>query len=105
MSQASRSGTVYVQNYISGKPGTLYTLDLETGKATSIGSLSAEVYDLAFAGKNLYVLRKKDFGFRKTMKLIKIDPASGKSEDVGDTQFDVVGLACNPTNKLKRRLS
>lgn len=98
MSQASRSGTVYVQNYISGKPGTLYTLDLETGKATSIGSLAAEVYDLAFAGQNLYGLRKKDFGFRKTMKLIKIDPASGKSEDVGDTQFDVVGLACNPTN-------
>ncbi|MEM7063905.1 MAG: hypothetical protein AAF572_12160 [Cyanobacteria bacterium P01_B01_bin.77] len=98
MSQASTSGTVYVQNYISGKSGTLYSLDLATGKATSIGSLATEVYDLAFVEQNLYGLRKKDFGFRKTMKLIKIDPASGKSEDVGDTQFDVVGLACNPTN-------
>ena len=102
MSQPIQSGTsvtIYIQNYIAGKPGTLHTLDIKTGQATAIGSLPAEVYDLEFVGQSLYGLKKKDFGFRKTMRLLKVDPASVTVEDIGDTQFDVVGLAYNPVDK------
>ena len=101
MSQQLKPDTIYVQNYLPGKPGNLYTLDLATGKTTTVGKLAAEVYDLEFVGQSLYGLSKKDFGFRKTMKLINIDPSTGKSTPIGDTQFDVVGLAYNSvTEKL-----
>ncbi|MGC1248627.1 MAG: hypothetical protein WA865_20635, partial [Spirulinaceae cyanobacterium] len=49
--------------------------------------------------KSFGFLDKKGLGFRKTMKLIKIDPATGQPETIGDTQFDVVGLAYNPVTK------
>ena len=99
MSQQLKPGTVYVQNYVPGKAGDLYTLDLATGRTTTVGKLVTEVYDLGFVGQSLYGLSKKDFGFRKTMKLINIDPTTGKSTTIGDTQFDVVGLAYNSATK------
>ncbi|MEM9117204.1 MAG: hypothetical protein AAGD09_04900 [Cyanobacteria bacterium P01_F01_bin.56] len=99
MSRSLPPGAVYVQNYISGKSGNLYRLDLTTGNATQVGKLATEVYDIAFVDTELYGLAKKDFGFRKTMRLVKLDPTNGKLETVGNTQFDVVGLAYNPVRK------
>ncbi|MEM9088015.1 MAG: hypothetical protein AAGC93_04650 [Cyanobacteria bacterium P01_F01_bin.53] len=101
MSSTIKAGTVYVQDYQPNASSNLYTLDLSTGQASLIGEIATETYDLTFMGNALYGLDKKDFGFRKTMKLIKIDPVTGKPNTVGDTWFDVVGLACNPvTQKL-----
>ena len=99
MSQELKPGTIYAQDYFAGKPGKLYTLDLATGQATLVGEITTKVYDLAFVGQSLYGLNKKDFGFRKTMKLIKVDLETGTPEIIGDTQFDVVGLAYNPVDK------
>ncbi|NET40130.1 MAG: hypothetical protein F6K19_50700, partial [Cyanothece sp. SIO1E1] len=99
MSKNPTADTLYVQDYVVGRPSKLYTLDLVTGKATLIGEIATEVYDLAFVGESLYGLDKKDFGFRKTMKLIKIDRATGQPKVVGDTWFDVVGMAYNPVDQ------
>ncbi|MEM6452918.1 MAG: hypothetical protein AAF703_21700 [Cyanobacteria bacterium P01_D01_bin.105] len=96
-----KADTVYIQDYRPHAPSQLYTLDLSTGQANLVGETATETYDLTFVGDTLYGLDKKDFSFRKTMKLIKIDPATGATETVGDTWFDVVGLAYNPvTQKL-----
>lgn len=100
MTYSLEPGTIYVQNFVPGKPGELYVLDLKTGNTTRIGKLATEVYDLAFVDDSLYGLSKKDFGFRKTMKLIKINPATGSPQTIGDTQFNVVGLAYNPVSKI-----
>ncbi|MEM9218499.1 MAG: hypothetical protein AAGD25_29685 [Cyanobacteria bacterium P01_F01_bin.150] len=99
MNQQLQSGTIYVQNYVRDRSGSLYTLDIKTGNATSVSSLKGEIYDIEAVGQSLYGLKKKEFGFRKTMKLLKIEPTSGQFEEVGDTLFDVVGLAYNPVDK------
>ena len=99
MNQTVKSGALYVQEYAANKPSKLYTLELATGKATLVGDLTTEVYDLVFVGESFYGLDKKDFGFRKTMKLIKIDPSTGQSTVVGDTWFDVVGMDYNPSDQ------
>ncbi|HEY9771576.1 MAG TPA: hypothetical protein V6C71_24295 [Coleofasciculaceae cyanobacterium] len=84
------SGTVYIQDCVAGKASQLYTLDLQTGKADLIGSITTEVYDLAFVGSQLYGLRRGN----KTTELVQIDRA-GKAVAVGNISFDVVGLAYN----------
>lgn len=99
MNQTIQPGILYVQEYLANKPSKLYSLDLVTGKATLIGDLTTEVYDLVFVGQSFYGLDKKDFGFRKTMKLITIDPTTGQTAVVGDTWFDVVGMDYNPVDK------
>ncbi|MEM7794820.1 MAG: hypothetical protein AAF579_10250 [Cyanobacteria bacterium P01_C01_bin.118] len=100
MAQTLKSGTLYVQDYTANRPSKLYTLDLETGKAKLVGKLTTEVYDLVFVDKFLYGLDRKSSLFgKKTMELIKIDPATGQLDVVGDTMFDVVGIDYNPANK------
>jgi len=47
-------GTVYIQDCVSNQLSKLYTLDLATGKATLIGELITEVYDIAFVDSQLY---------------------------------------------------
>ena len=86
-------GTVYIQNCQEGEVSSLYTLDLTTGKASLVGAITTDIYDLAFVGNQLYGLdQEKD---SKTTKLVKIDPANGSSTLVGDIGFYVVGLAYN----------
>jgi len=46
-------GTVYLQDCVSNQLSKLYTLDLDTGKATFIGELITEVYDIAFVDSQL----------------------------------------------------
>ncbi|MDB9527533.1 hypothetical protein PN498_16160 [Oscillatoria sp. CS-180] len=99
MSQTLSAGTVYVQDFRTSGASRLYVLELATGRTRLIGSIGTEIYDLSFVGQTLYGLDKKDFGFRKSMKLIAIDPTTAKAKTVGDTGYDVVGLACNPVNQ------
>ena len=47
-------GTVYLQDCVSNQLSKLYTLDLATGKATFIGEIITEVYDIAFVDSQLY---------------------------------------------------
>ena len=86
-----KSATVYVQDFVARKPSKLYTLDLQTGNADLIGSIAANVYDLAFVGSQLYGLQQGN----KATNLVKIDRATGTAETVGNIGFDVVGLAYN----------
>ena len=84
-----KPGTVFIQDCLSGKPSKLYTLDLKTGKASLVGAMTTDVYDLAFVGSQLYGLNQKG----STTRLVKIDRATGKASTVGDIGFNVVGLA------------
>ncbi|MEG4072847.1 hypothetical protein QUA30_09140 [Microcoleus sp. Pol14C2] len=47
-------GTVYLQDCVWNQLSKLYTLDLATGKATFIGEIITEVYDIAFVDSQLY---------------------------------------------------
>ncbi len=47
-------GTVYLQDCVSNQLSKVYTLDLATGKATFIGEIITEVYDIAFVDSQLY---------------------------------------------------
>ncbi|MCA1990576.1 MAG: hypothetical protein LDL41_00800, partial [Coleofasciculus sp. S288] len=87
------SGAVYVQDYVDNKLSNLYRLDLSTGKATLIGAIATEVFDIACVGSHLYGLDRKDGG--QTMQLIEIDPETGESTVIGDIGFAVTGLAYN----------
>lgn len=49
---------VYVQDCIPGKNSKLYTLDLKSGRASLIGAITSEVYDLAVVGSQLYGLQQ-----------------------------------------------
>jgi len=46
--------TVYLQDSVWHQLSKLYTLDLATGKATFIGEIITEVYDIAFVDSQLY---------------------------------------------------
>ena len=92
-----RSGTVYVQDYVSNQHSNLYSLDLSTGIATLIGSIATLVTDIAFVGSELYGLGQKN-GAQGT-HLIKINPATGKGTVVGDLGFNAIGLAYNRSSK------
>lgn len=81
---------VYVQDCIPGKNSKLYTLDLKSGRASLIGAIASEVYDLAVVGSQLYGLQQG-----KNTQLVKIDRATGKATTVGEIGFKVVGLAYN----------
>ena len=86
-----KSATVYVQDFIARKPSKLYTLDLQTGSAALVGSIAANVYDLAMVSSQLYGLQQGN----KATNLVRIDRATGTAETVGDIGFSVVGLAYN----------
>jgi hypothetical protein len=47
-------GTVYIQDCVWNLLSKLYTLDLATGKATFIGEIVTEVYDIALVDSQLY---------------------------------------------------
>ena len=47
-------GTVYLQDCVWNQLSKLYTLDLATGKATFIGEIITELYDIAFVDSQLY---------------------------------------------------
>jgi hypothetical protein len=47
-------GTVYLQDCVSNHLSKLYILDWATGKATFIGEIITEVYDIAFVDSQLY---------------------------------------------------
>ncbi|WP_333345714.1 hypothetical protein [Microcoleus sp. B3-A4] len=47
-------GTVYIQDCVWNQLSKLYTLDLATGKATFIGEMITQVYDIAFVDSQLY---------------------------------------------------
>jgi hypothetical protein len=47
-------GTVYIQDCVWNHLSKLYTLDLATGKATFIGEIVTELYDIAFVDSQLY---------------------------------------------------
>ncbi len=47
-------GTVYIQDCVWNQLSKLYTLDLATGKATFIGEIVTEVYDIALVDSQLY---------------------------------------------------
>ncbi|MGV2829640.1 hypothetical protein [Myxosarcina sp. GI1(2024)] len=81
---------VYVQDCIPGKNSKLYTLDLKSGRASLIGAITSEVYDLAVVGSQLYGLQQG-----KNTQLVKIDRTTGKATTVGEIGFNVVGLAFN----------
>ena len=49
-------GTVYIQDCVWNQLSKLYTLDLATGKATFIGKLITELYDIAFVDSQLYCI-------------------------------------------------
>ena len=51
-------GTVYIQDCVSNQLSKLYTLDLATGKATFIGEIITEVYDIAFVDSQLYGMER-----------------------------------------------
>jgi hypothetical protein len=96
MSNSSRPielqpGIVFIQDCNSNEMSKLYTLDLSTGKATLIGEVITEVYDIAFVGSQLYGLDREG---NKT-RLIKIDLNSGDTTVVGDIGFITAGLAYN----------
>ncbi|UNU24431.1 hypothetical protein [Microcoleus vaginatus] len=52
-------GTVYnIQDCVWNHLSKLYTLDLATGKATFIGELITELYDIAFVDSQLYGMER-----------------------------------------------
>ncbi|MEG4085499.1 hypothetical protein [Microcoleus sp. POL10_C6] len=85
-------GTVYIQDCVSNQLSKLYTLDLGTGKATFIGELITEVYDIAFVDSQLYGIEQEG----DTTQLVKIDIKTGNTIVIGDTGFATAGLAYNP---------
>ena len=56
MDLAMVPGTVYIQDCVSNQLSKLYTLDLATGKATFIGKLITQLYDIAFVDSQLYCI-------------------------------------------------
>ncbi|MEG4007888.1 hypothetical protein QUA41_19400 [Microcoleus sp. Pol11C1] len=84
-------GTVYIQDCVSNQLSKLYTLDLATGKATYIGELITEVYDIAFVDSKLYGIEQEG----GTTQLVKIDIKTGDTIVIGDTGFATAGLAYN----------
>ncbi|MGK7895668.1 MAG: hypothetical protein AB4372_19145 [Xenococcus sp. (in: cyanobacteria)] len=88
---------VYVQDCIFGEISKLYTLDIATGEASFVGSLTSDVYDIAFVGSQLYGIDQESGS--KTTKLVKINSVTGEVTEVGDIGFYVVGLAYNPTDE------
>ena len=103
MAPQLKPGTIFVQNY-DQKKSKLYTLNILNGQTSLVGEIAAEVYDLAFVGTELYGLKKKEkrgFGRRQSsMDLIKIDSSSGHATVVGNTGFEVAGLAYDAKNQL-----
>jgi hypothetical protein len=85
-------GTVYVQDCVSNQLSKLYTLDLATGKATFIGEIVTELYDIAFVDSQLYGIDREG----NTTQLVKIDIKTGDTTVIGDTGFATVGLTYNP---------
>ncbi|MBD1829046.1 hypothetical protein H6F71_16795 [Microcoleus sp. FACHB-61] len=84
-------GTVYIQDGVSNQLSKLYTLDLATGKATFIGKLITEMYDIAFVDSQLYGIDREG----GTTQLVKIDIKTGDAMVIGDTGFATAGLAYN----------
>ncbi|MEG4529611.1 hypothetical protein [Microcoleus sp. D2_18a_D3] len=84
-------GTVYIQDCVSNQLSKLYTLDLATGKATFIGEIITEVYDIAFVDSQLYGIDREG----DTTQLVKIDIKTGHTTVIGDTGFATAGLAYN----------
>ena len=93
----SQPRIVYVQDCIAGEVSKLYTLDLETGQTSLVGSLTTDVYDIAFVGSQLYGMEQE--AGSTTTKLVKINAATGEVTKVGDIGFHVVGLAYNCLNE------
>lgn len=85
------SRIVYVQDLVRDRNSQLYTLDIQTGQAYLVGTIAYNVYDLAFAGSQLYGLKQSN----NNTQLIEIDRATGKARSIGDIGFEVVGLAYN----------
>lgn len=88
-----RSGTAFVQDCVSNQLSNLYTLDLSTGQATLVGAIATEVTDIAFVGSELYGLEHESGS--PTVRLVRIDPATGKATAIGNTGFFITGLAYN----------
>jgi hypothetical protein len=86
-----KPGAVYIQDCVTNKLSKLYTLDLATGKATFVGEIVTEVYDIAFVGSQLYGL---DRDGDKT-RLVKIDLNSGDVTVISDIGNACAGLAYN----------
>ena len=84
-------GTVYIQDCVSNQLSKLYTLDLATGKATFIGEIITELYDIAFVDSQLYGIDREG----DTTQLVKIDIKTGDTIVIGDTGFATSGLAYN----------
>ena len=84
-------GTVYIQDCVSNQLSKLYTLDLATGKATFIGEIITEAYDIAFVDSQLYGIDREG----DTTQLVKIDIKTGDTIVIGDTGFPIAGLAYN----------
>src|SRR4028119_2182554 len=84
-------GTVYIQDCVSNQLSKLYTLDLATGKATFIGEIVTELYDIAFVDSQLYGIDREG----DTTQLVKIDIKTGETIVIGDTGFPTAGLAYN----------
>jgi hypothetical protein len=84
-------GTVYIQDCVSNQLSKLYTLDLATGKATFIGEILTEVYDIAFVDSQLYGIDREG----DTTQLVKIDIKTGDTIVIGDIGFPTAGLAYN----------
>ncbi|MEG4518272.1 MULTISPECIES: hypothetical protein [unclassified Microcoleus] len=84
-------GTVYIQDCVSNQLSKLYTLDLATGKATFIGEIITELYDIAFVDSQLYGIEQEG----DTTQLVKIDIKTGDTIVIGDTGFATAGLAYN----------
>ena len=84
-------GTVYIQDCVSNQLSKLYTLDLARGKATFIGEIITELYDIAFVDSQLYGIDREG----DTTQLVKIDIKTGDTIVIGDTGFATAGLAYN----------
>ncbi len=85
----SRKGLIYVQDLNSnGKNSNLYTLDLESGKTTLVGSMGMPIVDIAWCGDKLYGIRWRD---SKTTDLVRIDPTTAKTKVVGKLGDGKVG--------------
>ena len=84
-------GTVYIQDCVSNQLSKLYTLDLATGKATFIGKIITEVYDIGFVDSQLYGIDREG----GATQLVKIDIKTGDTIVIGDTGFATAGLAYN----------
>ncbi len=95
-SNEHKARIVYVQDCHPDRISSLYQLDLSTGKAELVGAIANDVYDIAFAGSQLYGLKQETD--RETTQLVTINPDTGESTVVGDIGFYVVGLAYNPQN-------